>query len=161
MAVQLINSTEVLVISSPNSNIDEDYITDDVIILSQRKYIRRQLGDDLYNELISQYDNNTLTDLNKTLLDDYIKPALGYYILFESLADIHIQLGNQGIRINQDGFSNEGSSADYGLYRDAKRTKGEWYLEEMRSYLKDNATDYPLYDNCEGGRPSNKRFVIY
>lgn len=159
----MIKQLEVIKSAIPNSNLDKRYIQQDVIFYCQRRYIRPKIGEDLYDELIDQIDDSSLTALNNTLLDDYIKKALAHFVMYESLPYIHTQIGSQGVRQNIDDFSNEATGGDVSQLRKTILQKAEWYLQEMIAYLnhEDQEDSYPLYDGCDTDRPNNPGLIIY
>lgn len=64
-------------------NLDDKYIISN-IQKSQDFVVKPLIGEDKYNELISQIDSGTISSLNITLLDK-IEPVIAYYVMGEVL----------------------------------------------------------------------------
>lgn len=141
--------SEVKTLAVVNSNIDSAYL-DQYILTAQRHYIRDYLGNDFYEEILGQVDNSaTLTSDNSTLIEDYIKPALAHYVVFESLPQIRNQIAKGGVFNNTSTTSEASSGLDFGNLRSDYLSKAERLREEIDFYIKDyrktNTNAYPLY----------------
>lgn len=79
-----------------DQNVDDD-ILNPWIIVAQNKYIERSLGTALFNDIVTNIKNKTITGLNKTLLDDYIQPCLQHFVVYEALPFIQYKLTNKSI----------------------------------------------------------------
>ena len=77
---KLVTATEVRDTAFLNDNIDLALIKDTYIEVSQEEYILPILTKDLYEAIVSQSALDTLTSVNATLLNDYIKPALCFFV---------------------------------------------------------------------------------
>ena len=149
LTTPIMTVSEVKTLAVVNSNLDTAYL-DQYIIDSQRQYIRDYLGNDFYEELLDQIDNTaTLTSDNNTLIEDYIKPSLAHYVVFESLPQIRNQITKGGIYNNTSDTSEASSALDFGNLRTDYITKGERLREEIDFFIKDyrktNTNAYPLY----------------
>jgi hypothetical protein len=156
MTVAEVNSSAIV-----DSNIDTAYI-DQYILMAQRKFIRPFIGNDYYEELTTQIAASTLTADNTTLLDDYIKPALAHYIVYESLPQLRNQIAKGGVYLNLSDTSDAVSDVGYGQIRTDYVAKAEALREEIDFYIKDarkdDSTKYPLY--C-GKNSQNTGIIIY
>lgn len=79
-----------------DDNLDEKYYLS-LIKKCQDCIIKPLLGEDKYNEIINQVTGATLTSENETLVDDYIQPIIGYYVMSEVVYSTAYKLKNQGI----------------------------------------------------------------
>ena len=66
----------------------DDALLEDYILPAQRHYLKPFLSTDYYNEILTQVAAETLTSDNSTLLNDWIKPMLSYYIVYDSFPSI-------------------------------------------------------------------------
>jgi len=57
-------------------------------------------NDSLYHELLDQVKNDSLTDDNKTLLNDYIKPVLAQFVMYDGLTGMAINTTTAGLMVN-------------------------------------------------------------
>lgn len=155
---QMITVSEVKDWAVVSSEMDTAYL-DQYILMSQREYIRSYLGSDFYDELLDQLDNTaTLTSDNETLMDDYVKPALAHYVVYESLPQVRNQIAKGGVFNNLSETSDISSGQDYGRLRDDYLIKASSFRNEIDIFIKnqqeDDSTKYPLYcgkDNQSGG----------
>ena len=118
-----------------NNVLDVDLISS-VIREAQIVHITRLLGSKLYDRIISDVDNDTLTGNYKSLVDDYIQDALLYWSYYEALETIYLRPRNAGLVVPQGGENN--AASDIALY-DKKRTsvqnKAEYFSERLVDYL--------------------------
>ena len=143
-----------------DSNFDTAYI-DQYILMAQRKYIKPFLGTDFYDEITDEIDT-TLSSDNDTLLDDYIKPALAHYVIYESLPQLRNQIAKGGVFLNLSDTSDAASDLGYGQIRDDYIAKAEAFKIQIDNFIQeeqdDDSTKYPLY--C-GKKSQNGGIILY
>jgi hypothetical protein len=115
------------------------------IKLAQDLYIHTTLGTDLYNEILGEVSSGSLSPANNTLLTDWIKPALKYYVLYELGRDILYKWMNKGIVTKSSDNSQPVDPETINKIREEYRDKAEWYRENMIGFLCENESDYPAY----------------
>lgn len=118
------------------------------IIPAQEEYIMGFLGEDLFNELLEQTEADTLTEANIELIDDYIKPALAWFVLHKALPFIHSDIANVGIQSSNTEFSNSSASKERADLMAMCLNNGNTLLGTTERFLKNNEGTYPLYDNA-------------
>jgi len=74
----LITIDDISRLSSFDGNIDNDSINP-FIFMAQNSEIKRILGDDLYNKILTDFEADTLTGDYLTIYNDYISVILAYY----------------------------------------------------------------------------------
>jgi Glu-tRNA(Gln) amidotransferase subunit E-like FAD-binding protein len=79
-----------------DDNLDDKYIQSH-IKKCQDFIIKPLLGETLYNELLSQIENNSLTEKNETLIEEYIQPVIAYFVMSEVVFSIAYKLKNAGV----------------------------------------------------------------
>lgn len=117
------------------------------------QYIRPILGDDLYNQLIDQVADDSLSADNITLID-YVKRATAPLTVYESVARMNIDLSHWGITT----FENADNGDNTKVRKPAATDKlsyalrkagddGRKHLGALRAFLNNNATStkYALY----------------
>lgn len=143
-----------------DSNFDTAYI-DQYILMAQRKYIKPFLGTDFYDEITDEIDSSLTSD-NDTLLDDYIKPALAHYVIYESLPQLRNQIAKGGVFLNLSETSDAASDLGYGQIRDDYIAKAEALRVQADNFIQeeqdDDSTKYPLY--C-GRKSQNGGIILY
>lgn len=163
------HNTEIITAAEVKSNVlatldfDENLLSDR-IIQYQRKYVRALLGDDFYDQLLTEVAATSLTAENSTLLTSYIKPMLSHYIMFEELPYIQNQIGSRGVRNPLDDISSDAGNRGMGTIRNKLLADGDLMKENLIQYIKDeqedNSSAYSLYDTCKQ-RGNNKGFISY
>jgi hypothetical protein len=129
-----------------NNVLDVDLISS-VIREAQIVHITRLLGSKLYDRIISDVDNDTLTGNYKSLVDDYIQDALLYWSYYEALETIYLRPRNAGLVVPQGGDNN--AAADIALYdkkRQSVKNKSEYFSERLVDYLCFNESLFPEYN---------------
>ncbi len=115
----------------------------------ERFYIKPTLGTDLYNEIKSQVKTNTVTNFNKLLLDEYIRPSIASISFFEAAPRLQIDISDFGITTKEiaanEHLKRPASSDLVGKNETKGERDGNLYLTDLREYLFANATTYPLY----------------
>lgn len=83
----LITIDDISKLSSFDGNIDNDSISP-FIFMAQNSEIKRILGDDLYNKILTDFENDALTGDYLKIYNDYISVILAYYT-----CSFYLQLG--------------------------------------------------------------------
>lgn len=141
----LISEAKLKRFTDINNNLDPDLISA-TIREAQIVHITRLLGSKLYDKIIDDVDNDTLTGNYKSLVDDYIQDALLYWSYYESLEAIYLRPRNAGLVVPQGGENN--AAADINLYdkkRQSVKNKAEYFSERLVDYLCFNTSVYPEY----------------
>ncbi len=68
-----------------------------VIERAQVTHIKNALGTDLYDRLQEAGDNDDLTTYERTLIDDYINPALIYWAIYDFIKVAPYTVSNTGV----------------------------------------------------------------
>lgn len=127
------------------------------LIISQDLYVRTALGEKLYEELIDQVANNTLTALNETLLNGNdklfrgIKPGLAWWTAYDIYPYLHSKISPTGIQSKSTEQAISIDSRALEIRKNMAKRKAEYFIDQLICYLRDNESDYPLFrdsDSC-------------
>ena len=138
---------------------DTSYIDENVdinllrncILETQDLRVLAIVGTGIYDELKDQVTNNTLTALNRTLLDTYIAPALKYWVLHDGALILNFKIMNKAI-VQRDSENADPADLDQlDRLMDHFQIRAEFYSERITRYLTENETDYPLYNDAGDG----------
>jgi hypothetical protein len=160
----LISAADVIDIAITAKNFRADYIRDSMIEIAQENYLLPVLGsrteeaatDNIYNHLMATPYAN-LTAEYKTLIDEYIKPALAYYVKYLIMPDVYAQMTNVGIQQNNMEYSQTVSNADKNAARAQAKECADVYIQKMIRLLETSTgTSYQLYSSCSN---SKNRYV--
>lgn len=146
-----------------HANVDEKLVLPE-IKTAQDMYILPALGSALYNELQTAVDTNTYTNLQTTLLDDYIVDCLIYFVMSELPQGLSYQFYNKGL-IRKTGDNQESPSMqDMIDVANRYRARAEFYKQRLIKYLKQNNALYPNYLNFGSGidsiKPDNEGYSV-
>jgi hypothetical protein len=116
---------------------------------TQNTYIRNVLGKDLLTDVLA----NRTTPENKTLINDYIKPAIAQLAMADSIPNMSVELGSYDMVLMFDnGGANKQKSSGKMLPQsiiqlliDSYTKKGKSLICDLTKFLVDNPEDYPLY----------------
>lgn len=147
MAAFFISEEKLKQNSLINENVD-DKIIRPLLIMVQDMYIQPAIGSGLYNELIDQIDNNTVTTPNNTLIVDYIQSAVIWWIMAEAPMSMTYKFRNKGVQTQNSENSNPASIEDLISVADNYKYKAEWYTKRLSNFLYANSTTYPLFLNA-------------
>jgi hypothetical protein len=129
-----------------DENVDEKYIKV-AIQNAQRNQLIYIIGSGLYNEIAGQIQNNTLTALNITLLNDYIVPCLLNYTLVELSPYLLYKLSNRNVGVKD---AERVSATEFNRLDDIMKKfefDAELSADRMRRYLITYEPQYPLWTN--------------
>ena len=161
---EMMTSTEVSSQAINDSYFDTAYF-DKYILTSQRKYVKSVLGVKYQDELLSQIAGSSLTGEITIIVNQFIKPMLAHYIVYEVYSKVHTQLTNQGARENNTEQSNQARSFEYSQSRDFYINKADFWKKDMIEYIKEakdaDSTKFPLFDDCDTPPQVNKKGIIF
>jgi hypothetical protein len=133
-----------------NNSLDPDLLKN-AVREAQDINIQRMLGYNLYQKLITDVNNSTLTGYYLTLMNEYLQDTLLYWSYYEALESIWLRPRNNGLLIPNGGV--EASAVDSNTYdkkRQSVKNKAEWYAERMVGWLIDNQTQFPEFGTETG-----------
>ena len=132
-----------------NGNVDSELL-EPFILLSQNIHVETIVGTKLYNSIITSIEADTLAGDNKTLIDNYIQPALIQWALYEALPFINYKLTNKSIATKSSDNSEAVELDELHYLRTNVRDNAETMSERATKFLKNNTDIYPLFlDNIE------------
>jgi len=145
-----------------DENVDANLLRSN-ILETQDIRIRRIIGTGLYNELKTQINGNTLTALNTTLLDDYVSPALKYWVLNDGAFILQYKIMNKGIVTRQSENTTSVGVTEFDRLVSFFKDRAEYYSQRVTDYLIEHNLEYPLYNNPGNGydieHPNNNNYT--
>ncbi len=127
-----------------NANVDDLYI-EPALQEAQSIYLREILGDKLYNTLANMIDDETLAGGYQTLVEDYIKPYLGYELLSLVTVTVNFKIRNAGVITQWDNGFSSSTMKDVNYIKEYYDSKAQFYGNRITVYLQKNANDFPEY----------------
>ena len=118
--------------------------------MAQDRYILPVLGTDLYNKLISDVNNDTLTGNYLTLLQTYIQPALVQFSYAVILPFLRLRMVNNAVVTMSSEQGGSVSHEDLKPLINSAMDMGEFYRERLIDYIRNNTGLFPEYSSNTG-----------
>lgn len=147
MAVALFISESYI---KENSIIDENVdvkLIRSVIKEAQDIHIHPLIGTGLYNELETQINTGSVTADNTTLINNYIRKALMYWVIVEGLDVFLYRVDNKSLSKRSSDNAQPVGEGELIRMIGRMQVKAEWYSERVSRFLCENSLTYPLYTN--------------
>lgn len=155
----MVTPQEVVNIAVENAkNYKVSQVNENYILTVQYDFIRSVLGLKLYNEILSQIDNDSISSANDILLTNYIKPCIAFFVKEKLILEGVLFMTNLGTQKRESENSNAITPQEIALKTKAAREAGESFRKQLGDYLVENSADYPLFgfDDTDKG---NKKTV--
>ena len=114
------------------------------IPIAEQIHILPILGLSLYEELIEQVSNNSLTEVNSTLLLEVYKVE-GIAVLYESLPFCWAHLSQVGLTTGKSDNSDSISNKDISYLNTHIKTQLDYAKKYLNDWLHSYSNNYPLY----------------
>ncbi len=121
------------------------------ILLAQDMNILPILGTDLDTKLKADIQAGSLSGAYKTLVEDYIQPALVQYSFVSLVPYLRLRFVNNAVVVM--GATDQSSSASYEDLRpvmDTAENAAEFYRQRMIEYIRNNTSSFPEYSTNSG-----------
>ena len=142
---QIITATEVVALAFPDKNFLPGKILSSHITVAQEGFLRPAMGDDFYLHLINDSHSDTETDL----VNNYLKPALAMYVRYIILPDVIAHMSNTGLQVVQPLGTIAASDRQAGTLRDQAKENAAILMDYAIRFIEKNPTSFPLYSFCE------------
>jgi len=148
--VFIINEINVRQFSDLNNNVDSKLLQS-AIRESQDIEIQRILGTRLYNKILSDIKNSTLSGDYKILVEEWIQNVCIYFAYYYALENIYLRPRNNGLLVPQGGENSDPADGTwYNRKRESVKNKAQFYAERLTNYLIQNQGLFPeLNGNVE------------
>ncbi len=119
------------------------------ILIAQKMYIERVLGEPLSKELKEQVKANELTPENQALFLK-VAPALSFYAVYQGIAFHWAKIVNKGVTIGTSENSSGVGMNDIAQLRRYLRDDAQVFLQDLINYLIACKDKYPLWQPDKG-----------
>ncbi len=148
----LVTAGEVISGAFTHSSHGGEILDNDIILIAEITHLKQHLGDYFWGELRKKNDpsNNTdLGDAETTLLNNYIKPCLVYFVKYEVLNDLQYNTTGSGVVTNDDEWSDPVDSSEMSILKNDTYRKAEILRKDMMEWLDDTENNgvFPEYES--------------
>ena len=144
METTLVTVPDLKNFTSIGDNVDPDLLFPHLLI-AQQLYLQPVLGDALYNNIVSRYDNQQLTGATGTLYTEYIISALAYSAWFSVAPFLNYKTMRTGIAVQSTDVLIPVSPEEFSIYNSRVENFKTYFLNRLEDYLIDNSTLFPLF----------------
>lgn len=147
--ILLVNSTYVTENSIINTNVEPQLINRSIVD-SQTIHIQETLGTNLYKAIESKIGDGNISEPQnqnyKTLLTEYIQPALLQWTVYEIIPFLKYKLMNKSVQIQTSENSTPADAQELTLFRAELKNKAEFYTQRLKDYICANISKFPEYN---------------
>jgi len=144
-----------------HTNVDDKLIFPE-IKAAQDMRIRPLLGSTLYDKILTDITNDTLSGNYLALMDNFIVDAICNYVMADLSGTINFQIWNKGVSTKTTDNSTNPQTGDLYALESKYKTRAEHYANACRLYLQENYNLFPEY-YAVGGidrvSPDNETFT--
>ena len=158
----LITASEVVSKAMTNANMDTSIIDDNIILIAELTHLKQHLGDFFWGELRKKSQEAGLSSNETTLLNNYIKPCLAFYVKYEVLNDMQYNTTSSGVVVNDDEWSDPVDSGELSILKQDTFRKAEILKKDMIEWLDDDSNNgvYSDYESNNNDKHLNGDNVV-
>lgn len=116
-----------------------------VIEYCQEYYLIPILGSKLYDDVVSAVVSGSVSNEYKNLLDNYVQPALKWWVMVEAPLSLTYKYTNKSVATKNSDNSQPATMKDLQALSENNRRKAEWYSQRITNFLLAYRDIYPLY----------------
>lgn len=106
---------------------------------------RSILGTYFYNHLLAAFNAQTLTADEITLVENYLKPAIGWRVSADVAANSSLLIRNKGVQTQSGDFSANADFSSMAYIQRSSLEKAEFYDNRLFTYLVEHKDLYPQF----------------
>jgi len=140
--IYLITSSEIAKNTPMGGNVDPDKYTN-LIIDVQDLILEPVLGTKLYEKILTDFDNDSLSGVYLTMFNDYIKQVMWHSVFAEYVKLGSVWVSNKGLYKHLADNSESASQDEIDSLAKAYQSKADAYIARLERYLCDvNVAEY-------------------
>jgi hypothetical protein len=128
---------------------------------AQKLHLEPICGTDLYNKLVLSNSSDELVGAYKTLVDDYLAPALVEWSIYEFLPFSWAKITDKSVSTSSSENATPLSKDDLIFIRSGVKNNAEYYSQRAIDYLKANSALFPEYysnSTSDDIQPANTQY---
>lgn len=129
------------------------------VLQAQSLVMQEYLGSTFYKQLNDQIINNTVTAANRTILDDWISPALCNLAMWYAYPNLTYKIYQKSVLKPGSESSQQIGLDELKFLQQQAYDVAMNYIKQMQLYLKNNISLYPAYASyllSDGNAPNRK-----
>lgn len=126
-------------------NLDNEEFDQKIYRAQER--LRMLMGDEFYQDFLSNYKANTFSAAYQSLYNPYVKQFVAFQTYALWVPTANYKITRSGFRVHSEEHSEAVPAAEMAIViKDAKQN-AEYYAKLLVDYIKNHSSDFPLYDN--------------
>lgn len=146
------------------SPIPLNYQLDEVmnyVNVAEKIWVKPLIGEELYDELQQQVDDDDLSEANATLLvDGGLWQYLAYSVTYEALPFIWANISQVGITLGKSENADSVTLKDLTYIQNHLRVQVEVLKDQVKDWLDTHCASYPLYNCTDCDCSCNKQTLL-
>lgn len=147
--VRLIDANYLYATTYVDDNVDAKLINQ-AIDDAQEIWIQQVLGHDLYNKIMSDCFNETITGNYYNLLNDYVLPALSLWAQYNLIPYLNWKFTNKSVAERTSDTSNPADMASINYLREDVKNRAEFLTKRITEIILNNQESFPEYFTTSG-----------
>ena len=164
---KLITPEEIIEIAIIDKDFSPKKIKPSNILVAEENYIRPVLTRALYDRINEEIDDEEISDNVEYLLKTFIKPALAYFVVYEIIPEVFLQITNKGGQKPITEHSGTTSKDEREVLRATTLNTGNSFMQMFTNYMerdkeekKENFPEYERFGNVKN-RVKNRGGIIF
>jgi len=162
---KILTTAEIVDLALNSSTGFDSAKLDDYILPAQREYLKPFLSKTYYNSLLTMVEDATLDADSSALLNDYLKPMMAHYIVYDAFPEIQMNITSKGIMKNTSETSEAASGAESSVLRSNKFTMAERWKNYAIDYIEEaqdsDSTKFSDFNDSQDDTSNKNGFIFY
>lgn len=146
--MNLITAEEIIALAFTEKNFLPAKITTSHIQIAQEGFLRPAIGSEFFDYLTA----TTPAGVDATLVNNYIKPALAWYVRYIILPELMVRATNTGVQLVGAQGTTDASDKQAGILREQAKANADILIGVTVRYLNTNSDQFPYYSSGETKR---------
>jgi len=159
MESTIVTTNDLKNFTSIGENVDVDLLFPHLLI-AQQLYLQPVLGDALYSDIVTRFDDEQLTGDTQTLYEQYIIPAVAYSAWFSVAPFLNYKTQRTGLSTQGTDTLTPITPQEFGIYNARVQNFKTYYLNRLEDYLIANDDLFPLYRQNSVVQSSGGQFFL-
>lgn len=160
--MRFITQVRVIELSFSNATNETALIKDSIIEAAQLRWIKPMLGDDLWDLLETEWDENgnaTGLSANNLILFNKLENPLAFFVKHELIPDMSINTTAAGLQVINTEYSSPATDKQRGEIQNTALTHAKTLLDEITRWIEKtaNLANYPTYSTSTQSSQSISR----